>query len=192
MSFRTVLVAALALLLAGGAVAFYYAGQEPGPLVKIDKPAAIGGGGVALDVTVDSLGTALRALDVSVEQQGRVFRLFSLDAPGSARFAQETPHRMRITQESPPGAITGLRGERFAGLNDRPEYLLRWDPLPARTVRSYEVQRAESPNGVFERVNSPDLLCSAYMISARPGYYRVAARDFWDRLGEASDIIQVV
>jgi murein DD-endopeptidase MepM/ murein hydrolase activator NlpD len=109
MSFRTVLVAALALLLAGGAVAFYYAGQEPGPLVRIDRPAAIGGGGVALDVTVDSLGTTLRALDVSVEQQGRVFRLFSLDAPGAARFAQETPHRMRITQESPPGALNGLR-----------------------------------------------------------------------------------
>ena len=109
MSFRTALVAALALLLVGGAVAFYYAGQEPGPLVKIDKPAAIGGSGVALDVTVDSLGTTLRALDVSIEQQGRVFRLFSLDAPGAARFAQETPHRMRITQESPPGAITGLR-----------------------------------------------------------------------------------
>ena len=109
MSSKTVLVAALALLLAGGAVVFYYAGQEPGPLVKIDKPAAIGGGGVALDVTVDSLGTRLRALDVSVEQQGRVFRLFSLDAPGSARFAQETPDRMRITQESPPSALTGLR-----------------------------------------------------------------------------------
>jgi len=109
MSFKTVLVAALALLMAGGAVAFYYAGQEPGPLVKIDRPAAIGGGGVALDVTVDALGTALRALDVSVEQQGRVFSLFSLDAPGSARFVQETPDRMRITQESPPSAITGLR-----------------------------------------------------------------------------------
>ena len=109
MSFKTVVVAALALLLAGGSVVYYYAGQEPGPLVKIEKPAAIGGGPVALDVTVDSVGTALRRLDVSVEQQGRVFRLFSLDAPGEARFVQETADRIRITQEIPSGAITGLR-----------------------------------------------------------------------------------
>jgi len=109
MSFKAVLVAALALLLAGGAVVYYYAGQEPGPLVKIEKPAAIGGGAVAVDVAVDSLGTTLRRLDVSVEQQGRVFPLFSLDAPGAARFTQETPDRIRVTQESPPGALTGLR-----------------------------------------------------------------------------------
>jgi murein DD-endopeptidase MepM/ murein hydrolase activator NlpD len=109
MSFKAVLVAALALLLAGGAVVYYYAGQEPGPLVKIEKPAAIGGGAVAVDVAVDSLGTKLRRLDVSVEQQGRVFPLFSLDAPGAARFTQETPDRIRVTQESPPGALTGLR-----------------------------------------------------------------------------------
>jgi murein DD-endopeptidase MepM/ murein hydrolase activator NlpD len=109
MSFKTVLIAALVLLLAGGAVVYYYAGQEPGPLVKIEKPAAIGGGPVALDVTVDSVGSKLRRLDVSVEQQGRVFRLFSLDAPGAARFAQETPDRIRITQENPPSTLTGLR-----------------------------------------------------------------------------------
>ena len=109
MSFKAVLAAALALLLAGGGVLYYYAGQEPGPLVKIEKPAAIGGGPVALDVTVDSVGTTLRRLEVSVEQQGRVFTLFSLDAPGEARFVQETAHRIRVTQESPAGALTGLR-----------------------------------------------------------------------------------
>ncbi len=109
MSFKTVLAAAVALLLAGGIVVYYYAGQEPGPLVKIEKPAAIGGGAVALDVTVDALGSKLRGLEVSVEQEGRVFRLFSLDAPGQARFTQETPDRIRITQDSPASAVTGLR-----------------------------------------------------------------------------------
>ena len=109
MSFKTAVVAAFALLLAGGSVLYYYAGQEPGPLVKIEKPAAIGGGAVALDVTVDSVGTKLRRLDVSVEQQGRVFTLFSLDAPGDARFVQETADRIRITQDSPPAVLAGLR-----------------------------------------------------------------------------------
>jgi len=93
--------------------------------------------------------------------------------------------------EPAPDAIHGLKVERYPGLNGRSEHLLRWDPLPARSIRSYEVQRADSPNGKFERVNTPDLLCSAYMISARPGYYRVAARDFWDRSGPASDPIKI-
>jgi murein DD-endopeptidase MepM/ murein hydrolase activator NlpD len=109
MSFKAVAVAALALLLAGGGLVYYYAGQEPGPLVKIEKPAAIGGGPVALDVTVDSVGAKLRRLEVSVEQQGRVFGLFSLEAPGEARFAQETDHRIRVTHEIPSGGLTGLR-----------------------------------------------------------------------------------
>ena len=109
MSFKAVAIAALVLLIAGGALVFYYAGQEPGPLVQIEKPAAIGGGPVALDVTVDSVGTRLRRLDVSVEQLGRVFPLFSLDDPGSARFGQETPDRIRVTQESPSSALAGLR-----------------------------------------------------------------------------------
>jgi len=109
MSFKSVLIALVALLLAGGAVVYYYAGQEPGPLVKIEKPPAIGGGPVAVDLTVDAVGSALRALDVSVEQQGRTFPLFSLASPGAAHFTQETPDRVRITLETPPGALTGLR-----------------------------------------------------------------------------------
>jgi murein DD-endopeptidase MepM/ murein hydrolase activator NlpD len=109
MPFKVIALASLVLLLAGGAVSFYYAGQEPGPLVKVEQPAAIGGGPVALDVTVDSVGTTLRRLDVSAEQQGRVFKLFSLDAPGDARFVQETEHRIRMTRQIPAGALSGLR-----------------------------------------------------------------------------------
>jgi murein DD-endopeptidase MepM/ murein hydrolase activator NlpD len=109
MSFRTFVIAAIGLLLIGAAVVYYYAGQEPGPLVKIEKPAAIGGGPIALDVTVDSLGSKLRRLEVAVEQQGRTFHLFSLNAPGQARFTQETADRIRVTQDIPASTLTGLR-----------------------------------------------------------------------------------
>jgi murein DD-endopeptidase MepM/ murein hydrolase activator NlpD len=132
MSFKALAVAALALLLAGGGLVYYYAGQEPGPLVKVEKPAAIGGGPVALDVTVDSVGSTLRRLDVSVEQQGRVYRVFSLDAPGEARFVQETAHRIRVTHESPSSAL--------AGLSDGPARLV---VTAARDVL-YGVRRAET------------------------------------------------
>ena len=109
MTLRTAAITVLVVLLAGAGIVYYYAGQEPGPLVKIEKPAAIGGGPVAIDVTVDSLGTKLRHLEVSVEQEGRSLGLFSLDAPGDARFVQETADRIRITRESPASALAGLR-----------------------------------------------------------------------------------
>jgi len=108
MSFKAVLAFVLALLLVGGGMTFYYAGQEPGPLVKIDKPTAIGGGALALDVSVDAIGTTLRRLDAILEQQGRSFSVFSLASPGTARFAQETPDRIRVSHELPARAITGL------------------------------------------------------------------------------------
>ena len=132
MPLKTFAAAALVLLLVGGIVTYYYAGQEPGPLVKIVKPAAVGGGAVTLDVTVDSLGSSLRQLDVAIDQQGRVFRLFSLDAPGQARFTQETPDRIRVTQESPAAALTGLR--------DGPARLV----VTASRDVLYGVRRAES------------------------------------------------
>jgi murein DD-endopeptidase MepM/ murein hydrolase activator NlpD len=132
MQLKTFAAAALVLLLIGGVVTYYYAGQEPGPLVKVEKPTAIGGGPVSLDITVDALGSTLRRLDVALDQQGRVFRLFSLDAPGPARFTQETPDRIRVTQESPPADLTGLR--------DGPARLV----VTASRDVLYGVRRAES------------------------------------------------
>jgi len=108
MRFRALLVLVLALLLVGGAVTFYYAGQEPGPLVKIEKPSAIGTGSVELELVIDAVGTHLRRVEAVVEQRGNRFPLFSLASPGAARFAQETPERMRISQQTAAGAIKGL------------------------------------------------------------------------------------
>jgi murein DD-endopeptidase MepM/ murein hydrolase activator NlpD len=108
MKLRATLLVVVALLLLGGAVTYYYAGQEPGPLVKIEKPAAIGGGSISLEFVVDAVGTRLRRLDAIVEQQGRRFPLFTLASPGTARFTQETPDRMRVAQQTPAGVLTGL------------------------------------------------------------------------------------
>jgi hypothetical protein len=108
MSFKVFFAIVLALLLAGGGMAFYYAGQEPGPLVKIDRPAAIGGGALTLDLSVDAVGTTLRRLDAVLEQQAHTIPVFSLASPGAARFAQETPERIRVTEELPASAVAGL------------------------------------------------------------------------------------
>ena len=85
--------------------------------------------------------------------------------------------------------ITGLRAEPFAGLHGA-EYLLRWQPLRERTLQSYLVLRSEEPGGPFVRVNQPDLLCSAYLVS-EAGYYQVAAQDVWGKQGLPSETIRV-
>ncbi len=118
-------------------------------------------------------------------QDGRLELSFDLPLHGvSLLLLQPRPENL-------PAAASGLRVERYAGLNDRPEFLLRWDPLPSRAIRTYEIQRADTPGGPYERLDLPDLLCSAGMVSAGPGYYRVAARDFWNRLGEPSDPVLI-
>ncbi len=109
MSLKTALALVLGLLILGGSAAFYYAGQEPGPLVKIEEPAAIGRGSVTLNLVVDSIGTKLQRLDAALEQQGKTIPLFALASPGSARFTQETAERMRITQTTTAGSFSGLR-----------------------------------------------------------------------------------
>ena len=106
---RPLLALVAVLLLLGGATVFYFAGQEPGPLVRIEKPAAIGGGSIDLDLIVDAIGGGLTRLDVAVEQAGRTLPLFSLASSGAAKFTQETPDRMRVTQTTAAGSLTGLR-----------------------------------------------------------------------------------
>lgn len=90
-----------------------------------------------------------------------------------------------------PDAVGGLRAFQTQGLGGVSESLLRWGPLPSRAIRSYDVLRAETPHGPFTRVDLPDLLCSAVILRGAAGFYRVAARDFWGRVGAPSEAIQV-
>lgn len=108
MSVRTVLVSVLALVVVAGGLGLYVAGQEPGPVVKILQPDAVGQAGLVFDATVDALGTRLSRFDVVLEQGFTRHTLFSLDAPGSARFEQESAERMRIRTTVPASSLAGL------------------------------------------------------------------------------------
>jgi hypothetical protein len=109
MSLRTILVLLCAALLIGGGLTYHLAGQEPGPLVTIHKPAAVGRGPLTFELSVDSLGTRLTRIEAALDQQGRTFPVFSLASPGNARFLQETPDRIRITHTLAGGALNGLK-----------------------------------------------------------------------------------
>ena len=109
MSYKAISVLLGALLLVGGGAAFYLAGQEPGPLLTVRQPTAIGGGQITLELSVDSDGTRLSRAEARLEQSGLQFQLFSLSEPGDAQFVQENPGRMRITRVVATSTLKGLR-----------------------------------------------------------------------------------
>ena len=89
-----------------------------------------------------------------------------------------------------PSTVTGLRAEAFPGLRQQGETLLRWQPLPARSLLTYRLARASTPDGPFAPLDQPHLLCAAYMVS-QPGFYRVTAVDDWGQEGPPSDVVAV-
>jgi hypothetical protein len=77
-------VVAVLLLIAGGV--WWGAGRAPGPQIQIQQPAKFIGQSSPLEVTVVAPGGRLSRLDVSVEQRGQRYNVFTLDpsAPSPA------------------------------------------------------------------------------------------------------------
>lgn len=92
--------------------------------------------------------------------------------------------------DNQPSTVSGLRVEPYQGVDGQPEYLLRWNSLPDHTIQTYEVKRSDSNGWSFQRVNEQDLICSAYIVR-QPGRYQVSARDYWGRVSEDSEIIEI-
>lgn len=172
MSLRTFIILFAALALVAGGLTCRLAGQEPGPLVTIHAPAAVGAGPMTFEASVDSLGTRLTLIEATLEQQGRRFPIFSLAAPGSARFLQETPDRIRITQVLPAGSLNGLadgparltvratrqvlRGLRSADTETTRDIAVRVTPPAVAVVSTHHYVKLGGAELVVYRVSPPD------------------------------------
>ncbi len=92
-----------------------------------------------------------------------------------------------------PAVVSGVQLESYPGLTGQREVMVTWQGLESRVIRTYQVLRAATPSGPFERVNPADLLCSAYLDvfepTGQPVYYQVRAIDYWGRAGAASEVI---
>ena len=92
-----------------------------------------------------------------------------------------------------PAQVSGVRLQPYTGLCQPREVMVTWQGLDSRMLRTYEVLRAPSPEGPFERINQADLLCTAYLDASpeagQPACYRVRAVDYWNRPGTPSEII---
>lgn len=109
MPLRTVFVLVGILAVAAGAVAVYVASREPGPLVIVHEPAAIGGSSANLDVSVDALETSLASVEAWVEQGGQRHVLLAGISDAGVVLTQETRERVRIARSVPTASLAGLR-----------------------------------------------------------------------------------
>lgn len=89
--FGILVLAALAF-----AAVYYYAGTVDGPAITINQPSVIGQGGT-LDVSVESPGAELTALNIQVEQKGRTIPVLDI-ASASADAMVKDGDRIRITR----------------------------------------------------------------------------------------------
>lgn len=109
MSLRALLVLIGAFLCLAIGVGLYVAGHEPGPVLKVARPDAVGQSGLVFDASVDTLGSRLTRFDVVLEQGLTRHAVFTLASPGDASIVQDTPERTAISTTVPVSALPGLR-----------------------------------------------------------------------------------
>lgn len=85
----------LALLIAAG-TAYYISGRGGGPSVEFVKPEKFVGVSTPVEVVVGVPAAALKALTLTLEQNGKTFPVYSLGAEG-ATLKDETDGRSRLT-----------------------------------------------------------------------------------------------
>jgi L-iduronidase len=91
-----------------------------------------------------------------------------------------------------PECVSDVRLAHYVGLHGEAQMMVSWQGVSSRMIHTYEVLRADQPDGPFARVNTPDLICTAFLdvreANAPSGFYRVCAVDFWGRRGPESEL----
>jgi murein DD-endopeptidase MepM/ murein hydrolase activator NlpD len=165
--FFTLLVLAA---LAFGA-AYYFAGSAAGPAITINQPTVIGQGGM-LDVTIDAPAAELSALNVQLEQKGRVFPLVDLASAGGDSLTRNGD-RIRITRpigkrtmpelESGPARIRVtasrpvLRGLRQVSSESSRDVQVRLTPPRVSVISTHHYVNQGGAEMIVYRVSPPDV-----------------------------------
>ncbi len=100
------------LVLGGVALAagYYYAGQQPGPVIEVRAPADVIGQAGSLEFSVDAPDGVFSTIRAVVEQEGLVETVFTLGAvDAKADVKQESADRMWIIRPIGRQAIPGLK-----------------------------------------------------------------------------------
>jgi len=90
-------LAILALLaLVGGAAAWVWAGRAEGPRIDLRQPERFVGQATPLDLRVEAPGGQFARVEVTLEQNGRTFPVFTLAQPSAASVRQERAEQLLI------------------------------------------------------------------------------------------------
>lgn len=85
-------------LVVGGA-AWFWAGRADGPRIEIRQPGGFIGQATTLELLVDTPGGQFSRVDVSVEQAGQSYPVFTLDQPAQGTVRQETADRLYVMRQ---------------------------------------------------------------------------------------------
>ena len=105
---RYLLALLLILLLALGG-AFVYAGRLAGPAIEIKKPEKFVGPSTPLEVVVQAPGARFEDLQITLEQNGKQFPLFSLADSKGAQVRQDGNDRMLVSRDIGKQAVPELQ-----------------------------------------------------------------------------------
>ena len=93
----------------GGGVAWLWAGRQPPPAVQFRQPDKFVGQTTELELMVQAPQGQLSRLDVSVEQNGKSYPVFSLDRPTQATTRQDAADRFYVMRPIGKRAIPDLQ-----------------------------------------------------------------------------------
>ncbi len=113
----------LALIVLGGA--YFVAGRGSPPRLTIEKPERVVGQISGLELTAAAPNARFTKLNVSLEQNGKTFPLYSLAAPGEATVTQTDRNQLRIVRPIGKQAIPELQSgpARIVVTAARPSFL---------------------------------------------------------------------
>ena len=103
------LLALLVVLLIIAAGVWLAAGRAAGPTIAIAKPGGLVGQASELEVTIDTPGGALDALDVALEQDGTRTPLFSLPGDETTKLVQVNATRITLSRPFGKQSVPALK-----------------------------------------------------------------------------------
>ncbi len=107
-AFLKFLVFLLVLAIVVGGVAWFWAGRSAGPTVTIRQPGKFVGQNSSLELMAEAPEGKFTSIDVTVEQSGKTFPVFTLDQP-QGNIRQESAERLYVMRPVGKKAIPDLQ-----------------------------------------------------------------------------------
>jgi len=134
----------LALAIAAGG-AWWYAGRGGAPAIAVQQPGKVVGQAGTLDLTVTTPRGELSGLDVTLEQNGQRYPLFSLAQQDRAVLKQDGPDRLRLTRPIGRADVPQLKsGQATVNVTATRSALYNLRQLTSTDRRTFQV-RLERP-----------------------------------------------